>query len=137
MTNLEKDKLIKYYEANLKGGFAHMTNIIVVVVGFSLATLSSSAIPSVINFWLMVFALICFGMLLFFDQRSERNELKKHVAFLKNKYSKDRKVLDVVASYDIRNGLHKRAFQDYAPILISLLFMLYSLVEHGLRTYPI
>ncbi|NOH82045.1 hypothetical protein F0231_20185 [Vibrio sp. RE86] len=136
MTSYEQKTLIRLYEEDFKGSFSLVTNLIVVMVGFGLATLSSTAFSPKFNLSVCVALLILCAVLLMYLKYTPRPLLDKQIRALNEKYKDNEKVLNEINSFNIHKGIHTRALLHFSPVLMSILFLGYTSFEHLLRVYP-
>lgn len=126
---LEKCKN-KYIEQQLNKRIA----LIVSIAGFCTATLSVQKIPSAYNFFISFIILaILLAMLLFTKTRG--NPLRAMLGTLYNECGEHANSKDILDEMNVWVGFEKSKVELWTPVLISALFIVYTLTENGIKAF--
>ena len=138
LTKNERKRISEAYYFYVNGRFSYLSNFVIILVGFCLATLSASNISPVINFIMMLVVLILFLIFMLKERNNPDVSLKGVLSELTDKYqNKENKdeAIQEINSYNVWDGFSNRTIGANLPILLSVLFALYTLIEHGLRAW--
>ncbi|QXI10588.1 RipA family octameric membrane protein [Pseudomonas zeae] len=137
MTNHERKRLLEAYTDYVETRLSVVSSLIVVLVGFSLGTLSVTKISSGFNIFLMAGVLFFFLWVLLRESGNRKNSgLWKVIEELEGKY-KGRDdggvVLEEIRQYNVWESFSPIVVGRLLPILFAVLFCIYTLVEHVAR----
>lgn len=119
------------------GKLKDLSDFIVLVVGFCLATLSASKIEAGYNVAIISIILFVFLFFILKAKDDPDSSLKKLITELNDKYknSSNKSVIKHIKSYDVWNGFSPRVVWANFPILFSVLFCIYTLLDHSANAF--
>lgn len=110
--------------------------LVVSTAGFCIATLSSQAIPDILNFGLTAIVLLYFIYLLL-SSKHRNNPLKTKLTQLHEKYIDHEESIKHLDSINPWIGFESEKVSIWMPVLISALFVIYTLTEHAGRAFNV
>lgn len=141
MTNYERKRLQEAYTDYVESRLSGINNLIVILVGFSLATLSVTKISPGFNLFVMGGVLLFFFCVLLREYGNRKNSaLWRVMNELEGKYKgKDDGgvILEEIRQYNIWGSFSAMVMGRLLPIIFSVLFCVYTLVEHLARAFSI
>ncbi|WP_027612623.1 hypothetical protein [Pseudomonas sp. URIL14HWK12:I6] len=141
MTNYERKRLLEAYTDYVEKRLSGISGLIVILVGFSLATLSVTKISPGFNLFVMGCVLFFFLCVLLRESGNRKNSaLWRVMKELEDKYKgKDDGgvILEEIRQYNIWEGFSPMVMGKLLPIIFSVLFCVYTLVEHLARAFSI
>lgn len=117
-----------YVEDNL----SFLTGIVISASGLSLATLSSTALPDIFNLSVIIISLLIILILIVYT-KYRKTPFTRLLKGLREKYPNHERTQKYLDEIDPWKGFHLEKRKLWTATLISLLFMIYAIFEHGAR----
>lgn len=126
-------RLDKVKESYIRTRLSGNNNLIIIVVGFCLATLSSENVSDQLNALFAVLSLVGFMFILLKQKRKKDNPLSYTLIVMRERYRDCQKTQELLNSYDIWKGLDEEKRYIWMPVAIAVIFCVYALYEHLAR----